>query len=456
MSQLAQMKGRSAASIFYEEVPDELKPTANDCQLEVALVWGDAIIEAGHFKSGNVTAGGASTNNFHLYTEEGDSHVLATVNGAQAVINPPTGGKVTVRRGKKEERPSGQITIGLEERVRISVGTVEFVLRFIKLPKANPTGLFEQVDLYFTKVLSISVMAAAVLLAILLITPLNNDLLSEDLFKNPNRYTKLLLKPPEKKKIDLSGLKEGAKPKDDEGKFGKKEAKKEDADPSKKGAPKVDANKREEDRKKVLAAGLLGAMGPDGAASNVFGPGGLGTGINNALGGLQGGAGMGDAHGVGGLGSRGTGPGGGGTGLGLGGLGTKGGGRGRGGYGDLDLGGRGKGSTRIVPGKTTVVGGLSKDVIGKVIQRHWNQIKFCYEKELQKDPNLQGKVALQFVIDGTGSVSEVNIAEDTMGSDVADCMKRNVQRWKFPEPQGGGQVIVTYPWMFRAAGAGDE
>jgi hypothetical protein len=48
----------------------------------------------------------------------------------------------------------------------------------------------------------------------------------------------------------------------------------------------------------------------------VFGPGGLGTGINNSLGGLKGGAGAVDAHGVGGLGSRGTGSGGGGTGLG--------------------------------------------------------------------------------------------------------------------------------------------
>jgi hypothetical protein len=53
-------------------------------------------------------------------------------------------------------------------------------------------------------------------------------------------------------------------------------------------------------------------------------------------------------------------------------------------------------------------------------------------------------------------VAEVNVAEDTMGSSVADCMKRNVLRWKFPEPQGGGQVIVTYPWVFRAAGAGEE
>lgn len=456
-SLLGGLKGRSAASLFYEELPDEERPKSGSRALEVALIWGDAIIEATQFDAGSVKIGGGAGNHFQVYVEGVDNHVLATVSGDSANLAAPAGGQIVVRRGGKDENAGSTATIGLNDRARIKLGTVEFVVRFTKPAARMKSGFFEGVDLYFTKVLSISVMAHAVILAAMLVTPPSGELLAEDLFKNQNRFTKLILKAPEpqKKKLDLSGLKEGAKPKDDEGKFGKKEAKKEDADPSKKGAPKVDANKREEDRKKVLSAGLLGAMGPDdGAASNVFGPGGLGTGINNALGGLQGGAGMGDAHGVGGLGSRGTGPGGGGTGLGLGGLGTKGGGRGRGGYGSIDLGGKGKGTTRIIPGKTTVVGGLSKEVIGKVIQRHWNEIKYCYEKELQKDPNLQGKVSVMFTIDGTGSVADASVTEDSVGSNraVSSCMAQRIRRWKFPEPKGGGQVIVTYPWVFRAAG----
>jgi hypothetical protein len=290
------------------------------------------------------------------------------------------------------------------------------------------------------------------------ITDFNNDLLSEDLFKNPSQLVKTLIKAPEKKKkFDLSGVKEGAKAKDKEGKFGKKEAKKPEAAPSKKGAPIVDAKKREEDRKKIMNSGLLmGLHGPEGAVSNVFGPGGLGTGLNNALGGLQGGAGMGDAHGVGGLGSRGAGAGGGGTALGIGGLGTKGNGHGRGGYGNIDLGGRGKGDTRIVPGKTIVQGSLSKDVIEKIIRKHQNEIKYCYEVELNKHPDLGGKVSVAFTIDGSGDVSEANVGETSMNnSNVENCMSTKIRRWKFPEPKGGGQVFVTYPWIFKAAGSED-
>jgi TonB family protein len=161
---------------------------------------------------------------------------------------------------------------------------------------------------------------------------------------------------------------------------------------------------------------------------------------------------VGDAYGVGGLGTRGTGAGGGGNALGIGGLGTKGSGHGRGGYGEVDLGGRGKEETVFVPGRTTVVGGLSRDVINRVIQKHYNEIKYCYEKELTKDPSLYGKVTVLFLIDGTGRVGEALVQQTTMSSEpVESCMINRVRRWVFPAPQGGGTVQVTYPYVFKSS-----
>ncbi len=29
----------------------------------------------------------------------------------------------------------------------------------------------------------------------------------------------------------------------------------------------------------------------------------------------------------------------------------------------------------------------------------------------------------------------------------------HIRRWKFPEPQGGGIVTVTFPWIFKPAGS---
>lgn len=441
---LGGLKGRSAASaLFYEELPEELRPVAGQAALEIALVWGDTIIEAGQFRSGQVTIGGGDGAHFKVYLETVAKHVLANVSGDSAQIDAPAGGEVVVRKANGEETKGSSGTIGLHDRARIRIGAVEMVARFARPSKTEKTGFFEGVDLYFTKILSIAVMIHVAILAALMITPTGLDGLADDLFRNQSRFTKLLLQPPEeaKPKLDLSVKEE----KPEEIEFGvKQEVKQEKSD-------KVDASKREKDMKVVKNTGLLAGLGGD-SSSHIFGGGGLGAGVNNALGGLQAGAGMGDAHGVGGLGTRGMGPGGGGGGLGIGGVGTRGGGGGRG--AGFAIGGGGKRTTKIVPGHTTVVGGLDRSVIAEVIRRHQNQIRFCYEKELQKNPSLEGKVAVQFTIDGTGSVSQVLIQEDSVGSDgsVGRCINQRVRRWRFPEPKGGGEVIVTYPWIFRSAG----
>ncbi|MGQ0505318.1 MAG: TonB family protein [Myxococcaceae bacterium] len=474
--------GRNAATLFNDPLPPEATPAEDNKVLQVALLWGDTLINVQHFGDGvPVTIGEGKHNAFHVFSPSiGGSFTLATSGASGLLVNVPSSAGAVVSTGlnshksKEQLRSEGKlrasdgpnradaIELGLHDRVQVSLDSVAFIIRYVRPSAAVEVSRMEEADFTFFKIASISIMAFLALVAAILLTPRDLSATSDDIFQNPSKYVKLLVKPEKKIEIqkfkDLSGVAEGAKAKDKEGKFGKQEAKKDQADPSKKGSPIVDANKREEDRKKVMSAGLLGALGgASGAASNVFGPGGLGTGINNALGGLKGGAGVGDAHGVGGLGSRGTGPGGGGTGLGLGGLGTKGSGRGAGGYGSIDLGGRGKESTRVVPGKTTVVGGLSKDVIAKVIKRHQNEIKYCYEQELAKQADLGGKVAVMFTIDPAGAVAEANVTESSLNNTNAEsCMVARIRRWKFPEPQGGGVVTVNFPWIFNAAGAADS
>lgn len=442
------------------DLPPEETPTATEKALQVSLFWGNQLVDVKHYGDGvAVTVGSSPSCAFNVFSDGvGASMTLAVAKGGKVALTLPQGATLQVSRAGAEAKSSTATELDLTDCAKVTIGSVTFVVRMVKPSPAVVVQRFEDADFTFFKISALLLMFfIAAVVAMALIDP-SEWYADADIFKNPSNYVKMLVKAEKKvevKKIDLSGVQEGAKAKDDEGKFGKVEAKKKEADPSKKGAPIVDADKREEDRKKIMKAGLLAALG-SGAASNVFGPGGLGTGINNALGGLQGGAGVGDAQGVGGLGSRGTGAGGGGTGLGLGGLGTKGSGRGAGGYGSIDLGGRGKDVTRVVPGKTTVSGGLSKDVIEKVIRRHLNEIKFCFEQELQKQPDLAGKVAFNFSIDGTGAVADATVAETTLNNANAEnCMATRIRRWKFPEPEGGTVVQVNYPWVFKGAG-GEE
>lgn len=444
---LGGLKGRSAASaLFYEELPEDLRPTSESRVLTMSLVWGDSILETKQIRDGQVTIGGDDGSDFKVYLEEEGRHVIAKVQGATAEFMAPRGGEITVRRKNGQEEKGSSLRIDLDDVARVQIGAVELVARFVRPSKATKSGFFKGMDLYFTKLLSIAVMIHVALLAALLITPLGEDDLSDDLFRKHSRIATSLLEDHQepKPKLELSKPQEE---KIDEPEFGIKP----DTTPEKSDKTTVDASKRESDIKKVQSSGLLAGMSGDNS-SHIFGGGGLGTNINNALGGLQAGAGMSDAHGVGGLGSRGVGVGGGGGGLGLGGLGTKGGGGGRG-HG-ITLGGGGKRSTQIIPGRTTVVGGLDRSVIAEVIRRYQSQIRFCYERELQKNPSLEGRVAAEFTIDGTGRVSNVRIQEDSVGSGgaVGRCISQRIRRWRFPEPKGGGEVIVSYPWTFRAAG----
>jgi TonB family protein len=213
-------------------------------------------------------------------------------------------------------------------------------------------------------------------------------------------------------------------------------------------------------------AGILGVLKQTEGShiASIFGrDSALGSDADNVLGGLIGNQ-IGEAYGVGGLGLVGTGSGGGGTGegtIGLGNLGTigKGGGGGNGsgyGRGAGGLGGRRAKAPDVIPGTANVRGSLDKEIIRRIIRRHINEVKFCYEQELTKKPNLGGRIMVQFTIAASGQVIASVLQNSTMGSPkVENCTVQAVRRWEFPKPLGGGIVIVSYPFVLTPAGGGE-
>lgn len=458
-------------AVLAKPLDESNRPTAEQRVLEVAVRFGDLVLDVAQLNGpGDIVVGGRTDKRANLKVEgalPADSFTIAHNQGSEASIVIPADAKVGVRKadgkvsrdvslqGTDAPFPAKSFRLGVGERVAFKVGTLTFVAQYVRGDARMVKG--GTVDWHFPRVFMIAFLVHAFFVAASIITPDGSSSLVDDLFKNQNRFAQMILKAQEKekkaKKLDLSGMKGGAKHKGEEGKFGKKDKPKKDALASKAGAPRVDPNKREKDRKIALNAGLLGILkgaGQSGAVSNVFGPGGLGTGINNAMGGLRG-TEMGDAGGAGGLGTRGTGAGGGGDSLGIGGLGTHGHGRGTGGYGNIDLGGRGKGTTRIVPGKTIIQGSLSKEEIGRVIRRNLARFKYCYEKQLNANPNLSGKIAVYFTIAPTGDVASASVRETSMNDEnVESCAIKVMRSLKFPKPRGGGIVVVTYPFVFAA------
>ncbi len=101
-------------------------------------------------------------------------------------------------------------------------------------------------------------------------------------------------------------------------------------------------------------------------------------------------------------------------------------------------------------GRVEVVGALDPQDIQRVVRNHVAEYRYCYERSLQKRPDLAGKVVVRFVIGARGDVVSVKTTESTIGdADVGDCLQARIGRWTFPAPRGGGMVTVNYPFVFR-------
>jgi hypothetical protein len=216
------------------------------------------------------------------------------------------------------------------------------------------------------------------------------------------------------------------------------------------------AERRIDDKTLVAETGLLKALGGGNGKSDVFGV-ALEKGTRDALGHLTGPS-AGDARGEAGMGLKslgGRGGGGDGSGLGLARIGTNGIGGGLASYGDGKGGLHGKenGEIGLGPGKPEVVGSIDPELIRKVVHEHRAQIRTCYEAQLSSRPNLAGKLISAWTIDPQGLVTESHTQETTLrDKSVESCVAARIKTWRFPIPKGGGEVFVTYPFIFTPGG----
>ncbi len=112
--------------------------------------------------------------------------------------------------------------------------------------------------------------------------------------------------------------------------------------------------------------------------------------------------------------------------------------------------GRGGAVPRIRTGAPAVTGDLSAEVVRRVIRRHINELRFCYEQDLATTPSAAGGIDLAFVVSPTGAVTESTAtaaAGATFTARVATCMQSAVRRWTFPAPEDGHDVHVTQSVM---------
>ena len=104
-------------------------------------------------------------------------------------------------------------------------------------------------------------------------------------------------------------------------------------------------------------------------------------------------------------------------------------------------------------GVASVRGALNKEIIRRIVRRHINEVKYCYDQALARQPKLDGRMVAQFTIAGSGQVLASVVASSTLGSPAVEmCVTKAIMRWQFPAPEKGGLAIVSYPFQFSPAG----
>jgi TonB family protein len=211
------------------------------------------------------------------------------------------------------------------------------------------------------------------------------------------------------------------------------------------------AQTRERDRRIAIDAGILGLLkdkggGLSGRQMGTVAFGGLTT--QNFEAQMPG---QGSTSGLGGLGLLGSGPVG--DSLGLGVLGSKGLRSGNSSYGSHSLRQRNRKELILIKEDPQVAGSLNKAVVGRYIRRYWTRFKYCYDRALENEPDLFGKITLRFRIDAEGRVNDIEtLFNSTENSALEACIFRVMKQIRFPKITDGVDALVTYPFVFSSAG----
>ncbi|HET6983818.1 MAG TPA: adventurous gliding motility protein GltG [Myxococcaceae bacterium] len=445
--------------------------------LELRFRWGDQILaeqllgptHKGDFKIGS--AAGVdfvvgdqrlSSPSFVLVTADGSGGFTLRVTGQMTGELERKGRIVTLMQAIESgmvtrEDEAYSIALEPDDVALVDVGGVVVDLCFQPVPQKVAVPLTERLDWTALNIFLLVFFFAGLLVVAAVTRAASGEEFTDELSGNTAVLTKLLVKPPEMQKNPFIEQLNKAKEKGEapaafqgtEGQMGKKNAPNRDA----KAAPKaIDPNSK--DQARLIAQRIFGGKGNAGIAT-LFGRAGLGGNLQAAMGHMTGST-VGDAGGVLGMGLKGSGGGGGGTGntIGIGAVGTRGVAGGEGKYGTgIGMGKKASADISITNSDPEVTGSMDPELIRRVVRSHHDQLKYCYDNALTKNPKLTGKVSVRWIITEGGTVASSNVVNTTTNTpDLDRCIAGRVLTWIFPKPKGGGVAVVTYPFVFKQAG----
>ena len=91
----------------------------------------------------------------------------------------------------------------------------------------------------------------------------------------------------------------------------------------------------------------------------------------------------------------------------------------------------------------------SPDAIQEVLVSHNAAIRYCYERELKRNPTLKGKIMVRITIGANGAVNDAMIVSSTLNSErVERCILARIRLWKDFKPIDEADGDVTFRQVY--------
>ena len=486
------LKGTYAPEGHHQTVYNVVKPTTGH-SVEVLVVWNERVISTQQFSQTGVITVGSHPNNQVILPVFGSSQirhpliklgpqVFVQLTEAMTVELTNTSGVLDHQSLKNSNRISvsgsqSQLVLNQGEMARVEFGSgLSVIVRFTQSDvKPVPAPLFDFTSSELVGILATFVISAILGLYLIVYSPELIEKEQENV--EPMRKAVFVYK----QRVKIEDLEAGSREAPREQKKAEDAAKGAASDaprvqkPSEvvkpttaragrdSGIQKGSASKNKKNKesnkasgqkpaKDVTKSGLLSVFGRSGTQAQLR-QAERGAGLVGGLGESATGEGAKVAQGAGvvpGLGTRDLGKGGQGeSAFGISGVTTKGRGGGVSGYGSGTLGEKGRAT--VVPGGEgeSFVGTIDKEGIRRVVIANKRQIQACYEKALNQEPDLHGKVVLEWDIGAKGKVLGARVKSSTLNSALVEqCMVSHLKSWRFPEPPADQIAVVAFPFVF--------
>ena len=93
------------------------------------------------------------------------------------------------------------------------------------------------------------------------------------------------------------------------------------------------------------------------------------------------------------------------------------------------------------------VGSIDREAVRRVVKAGLKEVRACYEKELNRNPGIEGKVVIEWDIGEQGKVLAAKVKSTSLNnSSVESCIVARLKTWRFPEPPPNLVATVSYPF----------